>query len=127
MERAAEWFALITCIIVGLSHLLCPKGWTETFAMLHRLGTPGAFANGGLSLVPGEAFVATHNTWAGPATVLTMLGWMLVVKGALCFLVPAVALRGMRKAGAGKGREFMAGGVMLLVVAGIVGYVLWIG
>ena len=126
MERAAEWFALVTCIIVGLSHIFQSKGWTETFATLHRIGRPGAFANGGLSLVPGAAFVATHNTWSGPATVLTLFGWALVVKGALCFLAPSVALRGMGKAGAGKGREFMAGGAMLLVVAGVLGYVLWI-
>ena len=101
--------------------------WAEVFAALHRAGRPGAFANGGLSLVPGAAFVAAHPVWSGPAVVLTLLGWVLVVKGTVCFLAPGVALRGMGRAGAGRGREFAAGGVMLLAVAGVLAYVLWTG
>ena len=127
MERVAEWYALVTCLVVGLSHLLQRQAWAEVFAALHRLGKPGAFANGGLSLVPGAAFVAAHPVWTGPAVVLTLLGWLLVLKGAICFLAPGVALRGMARAGAGKGGAFVAGGLMLLAVAGVVGYVLWIG
>ena len=125
MERAAELYALVTCVVVGLSHVLQPRAWAEAFAAMHRAGRPGAFANGGLSLVPGAAFVATHPVWSGPAVVLTILGWALVVKGALCLLAPGVALRGMGRAGAGSGREFVAGGVLLLAVAGVLGYVLW--
>jgi len=127
VERAAEWYGLVTCLVVGLSHLLHPRVWAEAFAVLHRLGRPGAFANGGLSLVPGAAFVAAHPVWSGPAVVFTLLGWALVVKGSLCFLAPGVALRGMGRAGAGRGREFSMGGMMLLAVAGVLGYVLWTG
>ena len=127
MERVAEWYALVTCVVVGVSHLVQPRAWAASFAALHRLGTPGAFVNGGLSLVPGAAFVAAHPVWTGPATALTLLGWALVVKGTVCLLAPSVALRGMGRAGAGRGREFSAGGVMLLAVAGTVGYVLWAG
>lgn len=127
VQRSAEWFALVTCVVVGLSHLLQPKAWAEVFAALQRLGRPGAFANGGLSLVPGAAIVATHRVWSGPAVVLTLLGCLLVLKGAVCFLAPGVALRGMGRAGAGRGREFVAGGVMLLAVAGVLSYVLWRG
>ena len=125
MERAAEWYALVTCLVVGLSHLLQPRAWAEVFAALHRLGKPGAFANGGLNLATGAAFVAAHPVWSGPAIVLTILGWLLVLKGAFCFLAPSFALRGMSKAGASKGREFAAGGLLLLAVGGVLGYVLW--
>ena len=127
MERAAEWYGLVTCVVVGLSHLLWPRDWAAAFAAMHRLGRPGAFANGGLSLVPGAAFVAAHPVWSGPAVVLTVFGWALVVKGALCLLAPDVALRGMGRAGAGSGREFAAGGVMCLGIAGVLGYALWTG
>jgi hypothetical protein len=127
VERAAEWYALVTCLVVGLSHLLQPRAWAEVFAALHRLGKPGAFVNGGLSLVPGAAFVAAHPVWSGPAVVLTLLGWALVLKGALCLLAPGLALRSMGKAGAGEGRGFAVGGLALLAVAGVVSYVLWAG
>jgi hypothetical protein len=127
VERAAEWFALVTCLVVGLSHLMQPQAWAEAFAALHRLGKPGAFTNGGLSLLPGAVFVTTHPVWSGPAMVLTLLGWLLVLKGAVCFLAPELALRGMGRAGAGKGREFTGGGLLLLAVAGVLGYVLWAG
>ena len=63
--------------------------------------------------------------WSGPAVVLTLLGWMLVLKGAVNLLAPGVALRGMGWAGAGRGREFVAGGVLLLAVAGVLGYAPW--
>jgi len=38
VERVAEWFALVTCLVVGLSHLLQRQGWVEVFAALHRHG-----------------------------------------------------------------------------------------
>ena len=127
MERAAEWYALVTCLIMGLSHVVHRRAWTDVFASLHRAGKPGAFANGGLSLVPGAAFVAAHPVWSGPAVVLTLFGWLLVLKAAICLLAPEVALRSMRRAGAGNGREFVVGGWILLAVAGVVGYVLSAG
>jgi hypothetical protein len=127
MVRAVEWFALVTWLIIGLSHLLQRAAWAEAFAALHRLGKPGAFANGGLSLIPGAFFVAAHPVWSGPAVVLTMFGWLLILKGAICFLAPNQALRSMGRAGAGNGREFGVGGLVLLVVAGVLGYALWAG
>jgi hypothetical protein len=127
MERAAEWFALVTCLVMGLSHLMQPRAWAEVFAALHRLGKPGAFLNGGLNLVPGAVYVAAHPVWSGPAVVLTLLGWLLVLKAAVCFLAPNLALRSMGRAGAGNGRAFAVAGLLLLAVAGVVGYVLWAG
>ena len=127
MERAAEWYALMTCLVVGFSHILHPAAWAEIFARQHRLGKPGAFANGGLSLVPGAALVAAHPVWSGPALVLTLLGWCLVLKGAICLLAPSLALRSMGRGGAGDGREFQIGGLLLLAVAGVLVYVLWAG
>lgn len=127
MERAAQWYALVTCVVVGLSHLIQRRAWAEVFAGLARLGRPGAFANGGLSLVPGAVIVAVHPVWTGAAVVLTLLGWLMVAKGGICFLVPELALKSMARAGAGTGREFVVGGVLLLAVAGVLVFVLWVG
>ena len=124
MERAAQWYALVTCVVVGLSHILHPRAWADVFAALYRLGKPRKFANGGLSLVPGVAFVAAHPLWSGPPVVLTLFGWLPVLKGAICLLAPSIALRGMGKAGAGQGREFVGGGLLLMAIADILSYVL---
>ena len=37
MERAAEWYVMVTGIIIGLSHILHPGAWADAFAALHRL------------------------------------------------------------------------------------------
>jgi hypothetical protein len=49
--------------------------------------------------------------------VLTALGWLLVAKGAVCFLAPDIALRSMERGGHSP-RGFVAAGLLLLVVAG---------
>ena len=41
MERAAEWYALVTCVVVGLSHVLHPRAWAESFDALHRAAGRG--------------------------------------------------------------------------------------
>jgi hypothetical protein len=126
MERAVQWYALITCLVIGLSHIMQRQAWADVFAAMHRLGKPGAFINGALSLVPGAVFVAAHPVWSGPAIVLTLLGWLLVIKGSICFVHPNLALRSLAKAGAYAGREFAVGGLVLWAIAAAAGYALWI-
>jgi hypothetical protein len=127
MERATEFFVLITGVVVGLSHILQARTWTELYAALARQGRLGAFANGALHLVTGAAIVTGHGqVWSWPAAVLTLLGWALVVKGAVAFLVPDLALRSM-KAGASSERGFVVAGLALLVISGLAAYALWVG
>jgi hypothetical protein len=127
MREAAEWVALITCTIIGFSHIFQPRAWADVYARLFRLDKPGAFINGGLCLLPGAVYVVVHPVWSWPAVVLTVFGWLLVIKGAMCLIVPNLALRSMGKAGASTGREFVAGGLLLLGIAAAIGYALWIG
>ena len=69
-----------------------------------------------------------HGTvWSGPGVVLTLLGWALVLKGAVCFLAPERALRSLAAAGAGSGRGFIAAGLLLAGVSGVLAYALWAG
>ena len=126
MDRAAEWYVMVTGIIIGLSHILHPGAWADAFAALHRLGKPGAFVNGALNLFQGAVFVAVHPAWSGPSAVLTLLGWGLVLKGSIGFLAPDLSLRGIAKAGAFKGQEFRVGGLVLVTIAGIMGYVIFV-
>ena len=126
MERATEIFVLITGAVIGLSHIVQARAWAELYAALSRQGRLGAFANGALHLVAGAAIVAGHGTvWSWPAAVIAVLGWALVVKGAVTFLAPGLALRSMTQAGARSGRGFVVGGFVLLAISGVAAYALW--
>lgn len=89
-------------------------------AALHRLGKPGAFANGALSLIPGVVIVTAHPVWTWPAVPLTAFGWLLVTKGAICLLLPEVGLRSMEKSPSRN--RFVAGGVVLMAIGGWAAY-----
>ena len=74
MEHAVEWFVALTSLTVGASHILRSDAWVEVYGLLHRIGRPGAFVNGALSLVTGAAVVAGHGAWSWPGGVLTAFG-----------------------------------------------------
>ena len=122
MEREVEWFVAITALAIGASHLWRPKDWVEAYRQLHACGRPGAFVNGAMHLITGAAIVAGHGSWAWPGAVLTALGWLLVAKGAVCFLAPDRALRSMAL---GSHRGFVVGGAILLTIGGWACYCLW--
>ena len=124
MERSVEWFIALTALVMGASHVLRPAAWVETFAALHRLGKPGAFVNGAMSLVPGAVIVTGHPVWTWPAAPLTVFGWLLVTKGVVCLLKPEVALRSMEKSPSRN--RFVAGGAVLLAAGGWAGYCAWV-
>ena len=126
MGRAIEWFVAVTSFVIGASHILRSGDWADAYRQLHRCGRPGAFANGALSLVLGAATVVGHSSWAWPGAVLTAFGWLLIVKGMVCFLIPDKALRSMER-GSRSPRGFVAGGVVLLAVGGWACYCLWHG
>jgi hypothetical protein len=125
MERAIETFIALTSLIIGASHIVRAGTWVEVYGRLHRLGRPGAFANGALSLAIGSAVVAGHRVWSWPGGVLTTFGWLLVAKGVLCFVAPDIALRSMERAPSRAG--FAVGGVVLLTIGVWAGYCLWWG
>jgi len=124
MEGAVEWYVLVSGVIIGLSHLLRPRDWAETFRQLHGWGRPGAFANGALSLVLGAAIVAGHGSMAWPGAVVTVFGWLLIAKAATCFLAPDKALRSMER-GSRSPRGFVIGGLLMLAFVGWTCFCLW--
>jgi len=125
MESAVEWFVAITSAIVGVSHIAQRDAWAETYARLHRAGRAGAFANGAISLVPGALVAAGHPIWTWPAAVLTIFGWLMIAKGAICFLTPGKALRSMAH-GASTPRSFVPGGLVLLAMSGWAAWCVWL-
>ena len=125
MEQAIEVYLAITLLFVGASDVMRPADWAETYHRLHRLGPPGAFVNGGISLAAGSAIVAGHASWVWPGGVLTALGWLLVAKGAICLFAPDTALRSMAR-GAEAPRGFVAAGVVAACSRGWACYCLWL-
>ena len=125
MQQAIEVFAAINFLVIGLSHVFQHRAWAEFFILLHRQGRPGAFANGFLSLFTGTLIVAFHNVWSGIPVILTVIGWSFILKAAVVFIAPDWGLRSMGRVRMENSRMFIVPGVILIVVAVVLGYSLW--
>ncbi len=122
MERAIEVLAIIHFTILGLSHIVQPRAWVEFFTLLREKGVAGNFINAFLSLGIGSLVVAFHNVWTGIPVILTVFGWLSVFKAGLYFLVPAAGVKSLENVTPERANRFAIPGVVLLVVAGLLGY-----
>src|SRR4029077_7969934 len=127
MERSVEVLAIILFGVLGLSHILQPKGWAEFFILLRGKGESGAFVDGFLNLPLGGVIVGFHHTWSGIPAVLTLVGWCLLIKGLIRFCAPKLALRMMARVSVERSWEFQAAGAGLVVFAGLLGYGVYAG
>ena len=123
MEQAIQLYAAITLLVIGLSHLLQPRGWVTFFQHLAAKGVTGAFVEGFLCLSFGGIIVAFHNVWHGPAIVLTIVGWGQVFKALVRFLAPSIALKAMARMTPERAWYFQAGGAFALALSG---YMWWL-
>ena len=117
MEQATQVFAAISFLVIGLSHVGQPKSWVAFYQSLAARGTPGVFLEGFLLLNFGAIIVAFHNVWHGPATLLTVIGWAQVLKGAGRFLAPQLGLRVMQRVTPERAWYFQIGGLIALLVS----------
>jgi hypothetical protein len=116
MERAVQIFAAVNFLMMGISHIVQPQAWVELFVLLRSKGRAGAFLNGFLSLAMGSLIVAFHNVWSGPATVLTVMGWLYLLKALLTFVKPEIGLKSLSRVSPERSRELVAAGVVLVAV-----------
>ena len=122
MEQSVEVLAVILSGVLGLSHILQPKAWTEFFILLRSKGEPGAFVDGFLNLPIGAIIIAFHNTWSGIPAVLTLVGWCLLLKSLIRFCAPKLALRIMARVSVERAWEVQVAGGALVAFAGLIGY-----
>ena len=122
LERAAEIFAVINFVVIGLSHLLQPRAWVELFVGVRSLGSTGVFLNGMLSLLVGSIVLALHNSWSGMGAVLTFIGWAQVVKAAVSLLWPQKAMRSLQRVSMNRAWEFQAGGAVFLLLSAVIAW-----
>jgi len=127
VERAIALFAAINFLIIGLSHIFQHRAWAEFFVWLHEQGRPGAFANGFLALFTGSLIVAFHNVWSWPGVLLTAIGYSMLLKSAVAFVRPDWGLASMARVTLDTSRKFVFVGVMLVALAGFLGYSVWRG
>jgi hypothetical protein len=76
-------------LLVGLSMLIQGQAMAETAdGIMHD--RPLVYMVGMLTLAGGLAMVLTHNRWSGGAlaVVVTILGWILLLKGVLLLFLP---------------------------------------
>ena len=122
MERSVEVLAIILFGVMGLSHILQPRAWAEFFILLRSKGETGAFVDGFLNLQMAGVIVAFHEVWSGIPVVLTLVGWALLFKSLLRFCAPKFALRMMARVSVERSWEFQLAGAGLVVLAGVLGY-----
>jgi hypothetical protein len=127
LGKSVEIAAIILSGVMGLSHILQPKGWAEFFILLRGKGEAGIFVDGFLNLPLGAVIVGFHNTWSGIPAVLTLVGWGLVIKGSIRFCAPKLGLRMLARVSMERSWEFQVAGAMLVVFAGLLSYGVYAG
>ena len=119
VHAAIEFFAGLQFLVIGLSHLFQPMAWVEFFTLLRSKGRVGVFFEGFLLLGFGGLIVAFHNVWSGLPTVLTVVGWLQVLKGLVRFALPQLGLRIYGRVRPERAWEFRWAGVFCLALGGL--------
>jgi hypothetical protein len=106
-------------LIVGASVLLNPKAFRDIAAEVVKSVTL-VYLFGFLDFAAGLAIVLTHNLWVADWRVLiTLVGWLLLIRGAVRILIPETVMGYAAKVIRNKQLMPVAG-----VVTGIIGLVL---
>lgn len=124
--RIELWTAALL-LILGASHLVCPKAWSNLLSDLFARSYGGLWI-GMLTLPVGLLLIVTHNVWVADLSVIvTFLGWGWTIKGTLYLLVPDLPARKFRHL-VERPRHFVLAGVCLCVLGvGVLAGVLPVG
>ena len=113
---AVQMVMLLLCVLMGVSHLIQRRMWSQFFGMLGERGTSGLIANSFISTTTAAVIVGLHQVWNGPAVLLTLFGWMLLLKSVIGLWLPALGMRSLRLSRHGDW-AFRGAGIGLLVIA----------
>lgn len=116
-QSTVQFIFLISCVPLGLSHIVRPALWVDFFGKLHAQGPSGLVLKVlAVELWPGIILVTLHQVWWGPGIVLTIYGWAQFAKLWITLLAPELGMRSMAMAETKGERGFVIGGIMLLAV-----------
>lgn len=120
MEIAVEKFVAAAFLIVGLSHILQPRAWSEFFVRFRENGATGSLQLGLLHLPVGLLIVVFHNVWHGIPMIVTLIGWAQLLKASLYLIWPAYGLRMLGLVSVESSWRFVVGGLLSIVVSGAI-------
>ena len=116
---------LISSLIIGLSHILQPALWADYFANLRARGRAGLVSKiMQVELWPALLIVCLHQVWAGPAIVVTIYGWLLLMKVTVGLLLPNLGMASMGIPERAP-RSFVPAGVLMLGIGAAAGAALF--
>lgn len=96
MAAMVQYMMGLSLLIFGISLLLRPADWTAWMQALAQRGRAMALTIGSVTLLFGAFIVAFHPIWHGIPMLLTIIGWLAVLEGAVYLLFPqalAIVLR----------------------------------
>lgn len=108
-------------LILGLSILLYAKPWQDLMKKWqkdHLLLFPLMF----FYPILGVIVINMYNVWEwNQWLIVTLIGWILLIKGALYFLLPGSVLKSLMEMKNNIGLLYF-GGVVALAIGGVLGY-----
>jgi len=122
METSVERLTALFFFVTGLSHIFQPRVWVQFFIMLREKGEVGSFVNAYVHFPLGAVIVAFHNIWHGIPMIVTIIGWWLVVKGSIYFIVPRFGLRMLSTVSLERSWQFVVAGIFSVALAGVILY-----
>ena len=122
MEVAVERLVALCCFVIGVSHIVQPRGWAQLFIDWRGKGDVGVFYTGLLHFTFGALIVAFHNVWRGIPLLVTLLGCAWTLKGLLYLTYPKHGMRMLRRVSLERAHEFVVAGVVLVAVAAVLTY-----
>jgi hypothetical protein len=118
MEILVQKLTAIFLLVIGLSYLFQPRVWVQFFIALREKGEVGSFLNAFIHFPLGAFIVAFHPVWHGlPGLLVTIVGWGLMIKGAIYFLFPRVGLRMLAIVSMERSWLFVVGGILSVALA----------
>jgi hypothetical protein len=120
VEISVEQFTAIFFIVISISHIVQPRAWAELFVGLAKKGAVGTLIDGFIHLPVGVLIVAFHNIWHGPAILVTIIGWGLLIKGFLRFAFPWLGMRILRRVSVERAWEFVVAGMFGLLLGSLI-------
>jgi hypothetical protein len=119
MELAVTKLAIICFFITGVSHIVQPRVWSQFFMSMRAKGEVGSFLNGLLHFPLGVVIVSFHDVWHGLPIVLTLIGWGLVLKSFIYFVLPRRGMKVLERVSVERSWEFVVAGVFSVGISGL--------
>jgi hypothetical protein len=119
MELAVMRLAIICFFVIGVSHIVRPRAWTQFFIDMHGKGEVGSLLNALLHFPVGVLIVSFHNVWSGLPIILTLIGWGLVLKSFIYFVFPGLGVKILSRVSMERSWEFIVAGIFSIGISGL--------